>query len=58
MAAATAALNEPGWMIMDATDWMVIPAENLVAAAQVWLLLGLGFCGLKVICSYVSQRVQ
>eukprot|EP00879_Flechtneria_rotunda_P030630 GHRR01033291.1.p1 GENE.GHRR01033291.1~~GHRR01033291.1.p1 ORF type:complete len:315 (+),score=113.06 GHRR01033291.1:588-1532(+) len=32
--AAAAAAQQPGYLIMDATDWKVIPAENLVAAFQ------------------------
>eukprot|EP00878_Enallax_costatus_P032812 GHUV01036105.1.p1 GENE.GHUV01036105.1~~GHUV01036105.1.p1 ORF type:complete len:487 (+),score=137.32 GHUV01036105.1:487-1947(+) len=32
--AAEAAARQPGYLVMDATDWKVIPAENLVATFQ------------------------
>lgn len=36
MQAAAKDCNEPGFLVMDCSDWQIIPAENLVAAFQVW----------------------
>lgn len=35
MRSAAQDCNQPGYMVMDCTDWQIIPAENLVAAFQV-----------------------
>lgn len=34
MRSAAQDCNEPGYMVMDCSDWQIIPAENLVAAFQ------------------------
>lgn len=35
MHAAAKDCNQPGYLVMDCSDWQIIPAENLVAAFQV-----------------------
>ena len=35
MRSAAQDCNQSGYMVMDCSDWQIIPAENLVAAFQV-----------------------
>ena len=35
MQAAAKDCDQPGFFVMDCSDWQIIPAENLVAAFQV-----------------------
>lgn len=36
MQAAAKDCDQPGFFVMDCSDWQIIPAENLVAAFQVF----------------------